>query len=217
VGAQIAQSAALTTDHSTDQGPRPRQAWLWLLTAVWLATAVFGLRVVWAYDNTPGTLARAPQRWPAASALSRPSAGATLVVFAHPHCPCTRASLGELGEVLARSRGPLKTFVVFLKPASFEEGWEKTGLWAAAAQLPGTVAVRDDGGAEARAFGVETSGQVLLYDGAGKLRFNGGITGSRGHAGDNPGRAALVALIGEAPMHRSGASVFGCPLFAAGS
>ena len=77
--------------------------------------------------------------------------------------------------------------------------------------------VRDDGGAEARAFGVETSGQTLLYDAAGKLRFNGGITGSRGHAGDNAGRKALVALIGETAPDRNGASVFGCPLFAAGS
>ena len=207
----------MSTGTFTGKSPRQRQPWLWLLIAVWLATAVSGLRVVWAYDNTPGVVARAPQRWPAVSALTRTMGEPALVVFAHPQCPCTRASLGELGEVLARVRRPLKTFVVFLKPASFEAGWEKTGLWAAAAQLPGAVAVRDDGGAEARAFGVETSGQVLLYDAAGKLRFNGGITGSRGHAGDNPGRTALVALIGETAAARNGASVFGCPLFAAGS
>jgi hypothetical protein len=202
----------LISNTLSDSGPPRRQIWLWLVIAAWLGTAVFGLRIVWAYDNTPGVLAHAPQRWPAASALAATSGQPTLVVFAHPQCPCTRASLGELAEVLARSRRPLKTYVVFLKPIDVADGWERTGLWEAAARLPGAVAVRDDGGAEARAFGVETSGQVLLYDGAGKLRFNGGITGSRGHAGDNPGRSALVALIGEAPAARGGANVFGCPL-----
>jgi hypothetical protein len=77
--------------------------------------------------------------------------------------------------------------------------------------------LRDDGGGEARAFGVATSGQTLLYDSRGALVFNGGITGSRGHAGDNAGRAALIALIGRAPTDRSGANVFGCPLFVSGS
>ena len=31
---------------------------------VWLGAAVFGLHVVWAYDNAPGAIARAPKRWP---------------------------------------------------------------------------------------------------------------------------------------------------------
>ena len=201
-------------------GPRPgrRQLWLWAVIAVWLATALTGLRVVWAYDNTPGVLAHAPRRWPAAAtALTAAAGGPTLVVFAHPQCPCTRASLGELAEVVARARRPVKTYVVFLKPPADGEDWVKSALWEQAARLRGAIAVQDSAGAEARVFGVETSGQALLYDGAGTLRFNGGITGARGHAGDNAGRAALVALIGESPVNANAAGVFGCPLFASGS
>jgi hypothetical protein len=190
---------------------------IWILTAVWLGAAVFGLRVVWAYDNAPGVNARAPQRWPARSALAAASDRQTLVVFAHPQCPCSRASIGELAEVLARTQHQPRTYVVFLKPTGFADGWEKTGLWQTASGLPGVTVLRDDGGAEARAFGVETSGQTLLYDSRGALLFNGGITGSRGHAGDNAGRAALIALIGRAPTGRSDANVFGCPLFSPGS
>jgi hypothetical protein len=151
------------------------------------------------------------------SALAAATDRKTLVVFAHPQCPCTRASIGELAEVLARSGRQPRTYVVFLKPSEVAEGWEKTGLWQRAASLPGVTVLRDDGGREARAFGVETSGQTLLYDGRGALIFNGGITGSRGHAGDNAGRAALISLIGRGPTDRTGANVFGCPLFAAGS
>ena len=36
-----------------------------------------------------------PEPWPAAGALQLSTAGKTLVMFVHPHCPCTRASLGE--------------------------------------------------------------------------------------------------------------------------
>jgi len=70
---------------------------------------------------------------------------------------------------------------------------------------------------EARRFGVETSGQTLLYDAGGRLIFSGGITGSRGHAGDNAGEAALVALLTSGQADRRATSVFGCPLFATGN
>lgn len=207
----------MSSQTPTDRGPGRRQLWLWAVIAVWLATALSGLRVVWAYDNTPGVLAHAPKRWPATTALTAGKGRSTLVVFAHPQCPCTRASLVELAEVVARARRPFTTYVVFLKPLAFDESWTKAGLWDQAVRIPGAIAVRDDDGVEARAFGVETSGQVLLYDGAGALRFNGGITASRGHAGDNAGRTALVALLGQSPVDANGTGVFGCPLFAAGS
>ena len=61
-------------------------------------------------------------------------------------------------------------------------------------------------------FGAETSGYVLLYDTHGKLLFKGGITGSRGHAGDNAGESAIVALLeGEKPV-LTRTKVYGCSL-----
>ena len=112
----------------------------------------------------------------------------TLVLLAHPQCSCTRATLEELGEVLARAEHRPKTYVVFLKPSSFANGWEMTDLWQTAARLPDVTVVRDDDGREASRFGAATSGQTLLYDTRGALLFSGGITGARGHAGDNAGR-----------------------------
>jgi hypothetical protein len=99
----------------------------------------------------------------------------------------------------------------------FDTGWEKTGLWRSASALPDVTVVRDDDGVEARRFGVETSGQTLLYDGRGTLIFSGGITGSRGHEGANAGEASLVALLTRGEADRSGTSVFGCPLFTPGN
>ena len=80
--------------------------------------------------------------------------------------------------------------------------------------LPGASIVRDDEGAEAHRFGVETSGQTLLYDRSGALVFSGGITGSRGHAGENAGELALISLLTNGRSDRRATSVFGCPLFA---
>jgi hypothetical protein len=70
----------------------------------------------------------------------------------------------------------------------------------------------DQGGREAGLFGAATSGQTDLYDAHGTLKFSGGITAARGHAGDNAGRDALAAWISTGTAHRPGAPVFGCAL-----
>lgn len=190
-----------------------RQFWLIAGAFVWLACVASGLSIVWAYDNTPGAGANAPVRWPAASVLARATDRPTLVFLAHPRCPCTRASLEELSQLLAGTTNPPKTFVLLLKPEGFADGWERTGLWARAAALRNVTLIRDDAGVEARRFGVATSGQTLLYDRGGALMFSGGITGSRGHAGNNAGEAALASLLVSGTADRRASSVFGCPLF----
>jgi hypothetical protein len=196
----------------------PKQhVWVWLVAVLWLSGAVTGLWVVWAYENRPGAAANPPKQWPPATALVSAADRATLVLIVHPQCDCTRATLGELAEVLARAQRHPKTYVLFLRPAGFSNGWEQTDLWRTAASLPDVTVLRDDDGAEARRFGAETSGQTLLYDNRGALVFSGGITGSRGHEGDNAGQAALSELLSDGHSDRKGTSVFGCALFASGS
>ena len=191
-----------------------RRIWLSVVLLIWLSSVVSGLYVLWAYENRPGTGATAPGSWPAQTALAPASDRPTLLFVAHPQCPCTRASIEELAEILARASNHPKTYVLFLRPEVFEAGWEQTDLWRSAAALPDVTVLRDDDGAEARRFGVETSGQTLLYDNHGALIFSGGITGSRGHAGENAGELALVALLTNGHADRRASNVFGCPLFA---
>ena len=128
--------------------------------------------------------------------------------------PCTRASLDELEEILARATSHPKTYVLFLKPSTVDASWEQTELWKRASALKNVTVVRDDEGIEARRFGVETSGQTFLYDSRGALTFSGGITGSRGHSGENTGELSLVALLSNSQPQKRNTSVFGCPLFA---
>jgi hypothetical protein len=194
--------------------PPGRSGIVWALAAVWIIAVVAGLSVLWSWENTPGATGDAPPRWPADSGLSRAADAPTLILFAHPQCSCTRASLGEFAEILARATSPPRTYVVFLKPVGIGVDWEKTDLWRAAVKLPGVTVIRDDDGLEATRFGVITSGQTVLYDQSGELLFSGGITGARGHAGDNAGRASLVSLLNQGSTDLSATSVFGCPLFA---
>jgi hypothetical protein len=189
-----------------------RAVWLWAGAALWLAGAVAGLWVLWSYENTAGEAAISKGQWPAETRLARSAGQPTLILLAHPQCTCTRASLAELAEVLGRTDTPPKTYVLFLKPSQFFDGWEQTDLWQTASSLPNVTVLRDDDGEEAQRFGAVTSGQTLLYDADGELMFSGGITSARGHAGDNAGRAALIALLNrKEPSHRA-TSVFGCSL-----
>ena len=183
------------------------------LGVLWLAGVVAGLGMLAGYDNGPGVAGASPASWPARSGLTRDAARPTLVMLAHPRCTCTRASVGELAELIARVQQRPRTYVVFIRPGGVPGDWEKTDLWQSASRIPDVTVIRDDEGVEAKRFGAQTSGQTLLYAADGRLLFSGGTTGSRGHPGDNAGRASLVALLNRVGPHRSATPVFGCPLF----
>ena len=189
-----------------------RAIWLSAAVALWIAGAAAGLWVLWSYENTPGEAAVAHRHWPEETRLERAPGQPTLILLAHPQCTCTRASLAELAEVLGRTQTPVQTYVLFLKPSEFFDGWEKTDLWQTASSLPNVTVLRDDDGAEAARFGAVTSGQTLMYDADGELVFSGGITSARGHAGNNAGRAALISLLEHKEPSRRATSVFGCSL-----
>lgn len=191
-----------------------KHAWFVALAVIWLGGVTYGLAQLWAYENRPGAPATAPSEWPHASALVPAADRPTLVFLAHPQCTCTRASLDDLREILARTPTRPKTYVLFLRPTVFQQGWEQSDLWRLASTLPDAVILRDDDGVEAQRFGVETSGQTLLYDAHRKLVFSGGVTGSRGHAGENAGSAALLSFLANGRADRQSTGVFGCPLFA---
>jgi len=188
-----------------------------LVVAVWLVAVGAGMRSLARYENTPGQSASPPIAWPDNSRLQRNAAGATLVVLAHPQCPCTRTTIGELELIIARSGNKLRTYVLFMQPDQFDREWVQTDLWKKAEAIPGVSVIADSSGLEARIFGARTSGQALLYDKAGGLRFHGGITPSRGHSGDNVGRSTIVTILNEPDNFEadmcSRCFVFGCPLF----
>jgi hypothetical protein len=184
-----------------------------VVVVVWATGIGFGARVLLQYANTPGASGTPADRWPALSPINPATQGrATLLLFAHPQCPCSRASLGELALIVACCADRVEATVLFALPDRAEE-WTATGLWHDARRIPGVHVLADRNGTLARRFGARTSGEAILYNAAGRLMFHGGITASRGHSGDNDGRDAIVALLsGRLPRQRI-TPVFGCALF----
>src|SRR5262245_28219689 len=129
---------------------KTRERWLWgVLGVLWLAALGVGARVLWTYQSTPGAAAVGRARWPAASRLPRDPARPTLVLVAHPHCVCTRASLAELAVLMRRLPGRVAGRVVFVRPGGMPAGWEKTDTWRSAQGIPGVTVWVDPGGVEA--------------------------------------------------------------------
>ncbi|MCM3873940.1 MAG: hypothetical protein ND895_24895 [Pyrinomonadaceae bacterium] len=185
---------------------------LLLACVVWLSSVGYGLSLVWGFENSPGRTGTPPANWPNNSEIERDAKLPTLVLFIHPHCPCSRATIGELAVLMTHSQGLVNAKALFVKPADFGDAWEKTDLWSSASEIPGVSVTADDQGVEARRFGSETSGQIALYSAAGQLLFSGGITGSRGHSGDNDGRTAILSLLATGKSAKTQTAVFGCPL-----
>jgi len=177
--------------------------------AAWLGAAVAGNAMLARYKSTPGAVLTAPGNWPAGSTVPREPGRTALLLFAHPACPCTRASVAELEQLLTRFPS-LAATVVAVDPAGLGPEHD-SGIVAAAARLPGVKVVRAQP-AEADLFGVLTSGHALLYDSGGHLLFSGGITGSRGHAGDNVGLDRITAILSGRVPDRRDSPVFGCAL-----
>lgn len=180
---------------------------------LWLSVVCLGTGWLWSYNHAAGVPASPPERWPEKSLVSRISGRDMLVMLAHPKCPCTRASIEELSKLMATCEGRLSAYVLFITPKDSSEDWYKTDLWNSAARIPGVIPLIDEAGTEASRFGALTSGQVVLYDGNGGLLFSGGITQSRGHAGDNAGRSAVESLVNRGTADANRNVVFGCPLF----
>lgn len=164
------------------------------------------------YANAPGASQQAPLQWPKDSGIHLSEHNPTLIMFAHPKCPCTRASLGELEKIVARFDGAVTPWVVFFKPAESDQDWDQTDLRETAAAIPGVHILTDFDGVEARRFHATTSGQTILYNEHGERLFNGGITLARGHAGDNQGKSAIECYLSDTVPDCNQTPVFGCPI-----
>ncbi len=192
----------------------PRHFKLALLTTVWFLTVGLGLQGLLAYKATPGSAGLTPAHWPDNQLLSPAHGKPLLIMFVHPRCPCSRASIGELELLAAQAQGDVQIAVAFFQPDSAAVEWTESATVKKARAIPGVRIISDTEGKLAQRFGAETSGFTVLYAANGDLLFQGGITGSRGHMGDNAAFDAALKLCHN-PIKNSSVQtkVFGCRLF----
>ncbi len=164
------------------------------------------------YEGTPTPTGATPSLWPTNSRVAREVGHSTLLMFMHPHCPCSTASVEELNRLLGRCQGAVSTHVLFIRPKGEPDDWTDTSLRKNAESIPGVHVDLDLDGEEARRFGAESSGYVVLYGPKGELLFSGGITGSRGHVGENAGENAVIDLANGRYVSLNHTKVYGCTL-----
>lgn len=183
------------------------------MVVAWGVAVLVGMYGLVRYQMTPAAFASAaPPHWPAGVSFAHSTGRSTLIMTLHPRCPCSRASLNELAEIMARSEGRLEVRILFVEPANAPADWSDGDLWQQAKAIPGVTLSMDKDGRDAGAFGASTSGQVMVYDAAGVLRFSGGITDGRGHEGDNAGQLSILEFerTGKSPVATT--PVYGCSL-----
>jgi hypothetical protein len=182
----------------------------------WVAVVGGGLTALMKYDATPGAPANLGSGSALTDATGSTSRKMTLVMFVHPRCPCSAASIEELSNLMSNSDGRVRAFVVMYQAAGQAQDWSRTTAWHNASRIPGVEVRSDLDAVLAGKCGAKTSGDVYLYDRDGNLLFEGGITGSRGHVGDNNGLDLLTGIVlGKRssrafPAH---SPVFGCSIY----
>lgn len=177
------------------------------LIAVWLGAVTTGFAFWEEYDATPGDI---PATAGCPTSIGDPY---TIVLYVHPHCPCSRAGVRALDELI-REPGSAgwSVRIVFLLPPGMVEEWARGPLWDAAAAVPTATLSCEPAEQSARTANAVVSGHTVVFDGSGSVAFVGGLTPGRGRNGDSPGLAAVRAILhGSDPAVRS-APVFGCPL-----
>jgi hypothetical protein len=185
---------------------------VWVLGIVaWLALIAGSYAWLLRYSFASGKTSVAPHTIPADLATPSQSARPQLLLALHPRCPCSRATMNELAKILSRVPNTSKVTVLMYKPPNEPDSWLEGALLDACRRMHCQVRP-DPGGRLAASLGSFTSGGVVLYDADGKLRYQGGITSSRGHEGDNAGERAIIEiLLGHRDSHKS-MPVFGCPI-----
>src|SRR5207302_10314677 len=95
---------------------RRSRALLAAAVVLWIPAVGTGVRSLLRYSNTPGRAGTPPAEWPRGASVPPPRDRAALLVFAHPQCPCSQATMEELARIVANAREKLDIYVFFYAP-----------------------------------------------------------------------------------------------------
>lgn len=189
-----------------------RESVLFLLVLPWCIAVACGFSILITYSSMAGSGSDSPTNWPNGIELVHANAGYTLLVFIHPKCPCTFATVSELERLVAEINHPCQIVFLLDCPRLKQAEWSRSALASRCNAFPGGRVVLDFDGEMATRFQAKNSGQCLLYL-KGKLLFQGGVTTERGHEGQSLGRIALRQMLSGQRTILRRTPVFGCELF----
>ena len=183
-----------------------RPYWHVVAMVLWFCCVMAGWYALTRHSTAAGLPADAPSE-------SQASPEGHLLVFAHPKCPCTPATLRSLARLLPNAATSPKVTVFVMVPASADQAvWARDAVTQISRVLPHSTILADPGGETAQRYGVRTSGQILYYTSAGVLAFEGGITPGRGHEGRSTTQHRLLDALATNTPADPPSPVFGCAL-----
>ena len=121
-------------------------------TVIWGLTVGIGYLALQLHGASPGQGGRVVELWPDQSRIPLTSGWPTLVIAAHPLCPCTRATVAELTRVLTRCAGKVEVYILILLPERAGHDWGPTDGLRRLGTMPGVHLIDDPGGEEAARF-----------------------------------------------------------------
>ena len=184
-----------------------------LILVAWGVAVVTLFGQLVSYSAQPGNDGHPPIHWPHNSELKRDTDQWTVVIFAHPQCPCTRSTIAEFDRLRSKLTSAPTTHIVLYHPAGQDQEWTRGAIRTESSRIDGLNLFYDEAGAFTTRFGVQTSGHILAYAPNGALAYSGGLTLSRGHEGLSAGSVELLDLLnGKSEIKLTEYPVFGCSI-----
>ena len=185
--------------------------------SIWCIWVAWGTDSMLRFDFESKTKSNPPAKFPAVNMPAQNAKLPGIYLILHPRCPCSGVSLEAFSRILERVDGKVNATIVFVKPnADLKDEWVQSKLWKTAQGLKNVKLVVDDQGAIAKAFDAQISGQVLLYDENGRLRYSGGLNEARGQQASGIAEERVVSLIASKVRtdhtNTAGLPALGCPL-----
>lgn len=147
----------------------------------------------WWFSSSSSSELKGPAQWPQASQLVRNLAAPTMVLFVESKQPEAANKLDELGRLV--NTNFVSAYVIF------DEKQPEPLLLERARKLPNTRVVVDSQQRESEQFLTDAAGDCLLFDRAGRLRFNGNLAKSGDQA--NQSLSLLMSAPTTTPVVRS--------------
>ncbi|MGK0186649.1 MAG: hypothetical protein ACI9R3_002432 [Verrucomicrobiales bacterium] len=192
-------------------GPK-RQWMLGTVVVLWALSAVSGFTYLSLFQHRAGDEGMPKENVPASSAVK-------VLMFLHPRCSCSHASVHELQRILLSTKtgesSPRVHAQIFLfQPDETDsDAWDGSAMISELKLFPSVEICNDPRGRIAASHGIATSGHVLIYDKEGNLKFSGGITQRRAHEGENTNGILAVQAILQVSNEIVRRPVFGCSIF----
>ncbi|MDA8792481.1 hypothetical protein N9N67_04500 [Bacteriovoracaceae bacterium] len=182
-----------------------------IFICIWSIGIISGLVITYEYSLGSGEKSQLKSSWPNESSLKFNPGKYNLVMFLHPECTCSKASLFHFKEILSEIKHDnLDSKIIFTMPKEKEKEWINSALVKEVKEAGSIQLIFDQSSEEFKRFDAKTSGQAFLFSPSKDLLFNGGITDSRGHIGYNQGEDFIINTLNKRGLASKDVDVFGC-------